>query len=75
MQAKLQDSKSRLAHLAQMLDSLSPLSTLARGYAIVTDSDGKVVTDAATVAAGTQLDARLAKGRIAVTVNRTETKD
>ena len=75
MQAKLQDSKSRLAHLAQMLDSLSPLSTLARGYAIVTDSDGKVVTDAATVSAGTQLDARLAKGRIAVTVNQTETKD
>ncbi|MEH6585467.1 MAG: exodeoxyribonuclease VII large subunit [Halioglobus sp.] len=74
MQATLQDSKSRLAHLAQMLDSLSPLSTLARGYAIVTDSDGKVVSDAATVEPGDQLEARLAKGRIAVTVNRTETK-
>ena len=75
MQSKLQDSKSRLAHLAQMLDSLSPLSTLARGYAIVTDSNGKVLTDASEVEVGTQLETRLVKGRLGVTVDRIEAEE
>jgi exodeoxyribonuclease VII large subunit len=75
MQSKLQDSKSRLAHLAQMLDSLSPLSTLARGYAIVTDSNGKVLTDASEVEVGTQLETRLAKGRLGVTVDQIEAEE
>jgi exodeoxyribonuclease VII large subunit len=70
MQAKLHASRNRLAHLAQMLDSLSPLNTLARGYAIVSDSEGKVVTDAGTVQVGAQLEARLASGSIGVTVER-----
>ena len=72
MQAKLQVAKSQLAHLAGMLDSLSPLATLARGYAIVTDDKGSVVTDASTVEIGSQLEARLAKGRIGLTVDRIE---
>jgi exodeoxyribonuclease VII large subunit len=70
MRAKLQDAGSRLAHLAQMLDSLSPLGTLQRGYAIVTDSEGRVVTDAAAVSEGDRLQARLASGRLAVTVDK-----
>lgn len=69
MQARLQDAGSRLAHLAQMLDSLSPLSTLARGYAIVTDSDGKVLTDAAEVSTGDRVKARLAVGELSLTVD------
>lgn len=69
MQGKLEHSRSRLAHLAGMLDSLSPLATLARGYAIVSDTEGKVVTDAATVKVGSELEARLASGRLAVTVD------
>ena len=72
MQAKLQAARSQLAHLAGMLDSLSPLATLARGYAIVTDDKGSVVTDASTVEIGSQLEARLAKGRIGLTVDRIE---
>ena len=67
-QHKLAQAGDRLAHLAQMLDSLSPLGTLQRGYAIVTDSAGKVITDAATVAKGDQVEARLAKGKLALTV-------
>ena len=42
----------QLAHLAQMLDSLSPLATLQRGYAIVTDSQGKVVRKRRCVSRG-----------------------
>lgn len=75
MQTKLADARNRLAHLAQMLDSLSPMATLARGYAIVTDADGKVVTDASSVAKGTSLTTRLASGSLEVTVDSVSEKD
>jgi len=65
---QLERNRQRLAHLAQMLDSLSPLATLQRGYAIVTDSQGRVVTDASAVAPGDEVEARLAKGRLGLTV-------
>ncbi len=69
MRQRLHQAGEQLAHLAQMLDSLSPLATLSRGYAIVTDSEGKVVTDAAAVSVGDQVEARLARGRLGLTVN------
>jgi exodeoxyribonuclease VII large subunit len=53
-----------------MLDSLSPLGTLQRGYAIVTDNNGKVVRDASEVSVGDEVEARLAKGRLGLTVNK-----
>ena len=65
-------SGNRLAHLAQMLDSLSPLGTLQRGYSIVTDSDGKVVRDAGEVSVGDEVEARLARGRLGLTVKSVE---
>ena len=72
MQRKLDTAGTRLAHLAQVLDSLSPLSTLQRGYAIVSDSTGSVITDASTVSSGDKLEARLAKGRLRLTVDGSE---
>ncbi len=69
MQQRLREARERLVHLAQMLDSLSPLATLARGYAIVTDNQGRVVSDAAGVSVGDQLQARLASGRLGLTVD------
>ena len=69
MRQRLHQANERLAHLAQMLDSLSPLATLSRGYAIVTDTEGRVVTDAAAVTVGDQVQARLARGRLGLTVN------
>jgi exodeoxyribonuclease VII large subunit len=56
-----------LTHLRQQVRSLSPQSTLDRGYSVVRDSDGHVVSDASKVAAGTKLQIRLAKGELAVT--------
>lgn len=59
---------SRLGHrvdLAQRtLNAASPLATLARGFAIVTREDGTLVTDARSVAAGEEIEARLASGRL-----------
>jgi len=72
MQRKLQPAGTRLAHLAQMLDSLSPLSTLQRGYAIVTDSTGSVITDSSVISKGDKVEARLAKGRLQLTVDKSE---
>jgi len=68
MHQRLQQSADRLAHLAQMLDSVSPLGTLQRGYAIVTDSSGKLLRDASKVAIGDEVEARLASGRLELTV-------
>ena len=69
MQHQLQQAGQRLGHLAGMLDSLSPLGTLERGYAIISDGDGKVVSDAAEVAVGDEVEARLARGRLGLTVS------
>lgn len=70
MLQRLQQSAENLAHLGQMLDSLSPLGTLQRGYAIVTDKSGNVVREASEVSVGDEVEARLAKGRLVVTVNK-----
>lgn len=55
-----------ISHLRQQVRSLSPQSTLDRGYSVVRDSAGHVVSDASKVAAGTKLKVRLAKGELEV---------
>ena len=58
-------AEGRLRSAARGLQATSPLATLARGYAIVTlAADGRVVTDAAQAPAGTELEARLSRGRV-----------
>ena len=64
-----------LGHLRQQVRSLSPQSTLARGYSVVRDLNGKVITDAAKVAANTKLMVKLAKGDLAVTSAELATKN
>ena len=57
---------SRLTHRLNLahrtLQTASPLATLARGFAIVTRADGSLVTDAAAVSPGEEIDTRLASG-------------
>ncbi|MEJ2328081.1 MAG: exodeoxyribonuclease VII large subunit, partial [Chromatiaceae bacterium] len=55
----------RLARAVQALETLSPLATLSRGYAIVRLlPDGRVLTDAKVADAGSIVEAQLAKGRL-----------
>ncbi len=68
---KLQRERQRLQATAALLQSVSPLNTLARGYAIVSDESDRVVRDAAEVAVGTPLRARLQRGRLELTVTAT----
>jgi len=67
---KLDRLRSRLAVTVRTLDAVSPLATLERGYAIVTDASGHVVTDTAQVAAGDRIVARVAQGTIEARVER-----
>ncbi len=62
-------------HRLARLQSLSPLSTLQRGYAVLQTSGGDVITDASTVTPGDVIAARLAAGRLTATVNTTDHSD
>jgi len=59
---KLKNSEADLHSQVNQLNSVSPLATLARGYAIVKDEHGKVVTDTASLIAGDTINVRLHKG-------------
>jgi exodeoxyribonuclease VII large subunit len=55
----------RLEAAARALNAISPLATLARGYAIVTlATDGAIVHDPGQAPPGTEIDARLSRGRL-----------
>jgi exodeoxyribonuclease VII large subunit len=65
---RLELTGQRLKLADRGLQSLSPLATLQRGYAIVMTDGGKVVTDSSATKRGAELDVRLARGGLAVTV-------
>jgi len=64
----LQRDALRLRALARSLEAVSPLATVARGYALVTKEDGTLVRTVAQVEAGETLNARLADGTLKVRV-------
>jgi exodeoxyribonuclease VII large subunit len=61
-----------LGHQLARIRGLSPLATLERGYAVVQDASGGVVARVGQVAAGDQLNVRVADGRIHVLVGVVE---
>ena len=66
----------RLTVTARALDSVSPLATLDRGYAIVSDrTSGKVLTNATKAGPGDEITARLASGYLEATVTKCVEKD
>ncbi len=69
MTREMQSKRSKLAALVGKLDGLSPLGTLARGYAIcsVYDTD-QVVTDASMVKPGDALRVRVSRGEFVARV-------
>lgn len=68
-QARLQHCQSRLAPALRALHAVSPLATLDRGYAIVSDSDGSILRDAGGSRKGDRITARLARGELQCTVD------
>jgi exodeoxyribonuclease VII large subunit len=72
MQQRIEVLQSRWSIAARTLDAVSPLATLQRGYAIVTDAGERVLTDAARAKIGSQVHARLAQGRLIARVEAVE---
>jgi exodeoxyribonuclease VII large subunit len=62
--------RARLDQQTGQLEALSPLAILDRGYALVFDSSGALLKDAARVKVGDEISARLAKGGLTATVKR-----
>jgi exodeoxyribonuclease VII large subunit len=71
MQRRLRDIGARWERAARTLHAVSPLATLDRGYSIVLDRVGHVVTDASQLRAGDAVEARFARGSARATVIET----
>lgn len=65
---QLRQASERLLPLVRTLNAVSPLATLERGYAIVSNDRGAILRDAADAPPGTRIEARLGRGRIRATV-------
>ncbi|HEX3814619.1 MAG TPA: exodeoxyribonuclease VII large subunit [Mycobacteriales bacterium] len=66
---RLDAAAADLGHTRSRVRALSPAATLARGYAVVQQSDGTVVRRAADVPAGSALRLRLADGTLRATTS------
>ena len=62
--------KVRSDRLQTALESLSPLAILERGYALVFDSEGKLLKDVRGVKVGDEISTRLAHGELRAAVTK-----
>ncbi len=60
----LESRRMRLAELGRALEAVSPLATLDRGYAIVSNQTGHVLTRSGQILPGDEIRVRLARGRL-----------
>ncbi|MDR2195607.1 MAG: exodeoxyribonuclease VII large subunit [Gallionellaceae bacterium] len=68
MQRTLESRDLRLSGMRQHLAHLDPEQVLARGYSLVRDEQGAIVTDSATLKTGERLAVRFARGEAGVEV-------
>ena len=71
MQAAVTTRRQALAVYSRALNAISPLATLERGYAIVSRPGGDILRDASDVKTGEQINARLGRGQLVCTVDKT----
>jgi exodeoxyribonuclease VII large subunit len=69
LRSVLASHRSSLQTLSRSLNSVSPLSTLARGYSITVDSSSKVIRSTDDVKVGATITSRLGAGEIVSTVS------
>jgi len=70
MRKRIEAVRGRCELAAGRLNAVSPLATLQRGYAIVTNAAGHVVTDAQTLEDADIIEAKLALGSVRARVER-----
>jgi exodeoxyribonuclease VII large subunit len=68
MRRRLIQARETVSRRAELLDSLSPLAILGRGYAILSNAQGDILRRSGQARVGDALEARLADGRISATV-------
>jgi exodeoxyribonuclease VII large subunit len=61
---QLTQKRQQLAALSRTLHAVSPLKTLGRGYAIVSNAQGTALTDSQQVAVGEAINIRLHQGEL-----------
>lgn len=66
----LTNKQKQLQHLVHTLDTLSPLQTVKRGFAIVRDADNHIISNVKKIKHGTQLKTELTNGYIISTVDK-----
>jgi len=69
---RLDRATDEIAHHRARARALSPLATLQRGYAVLQDAAGHVLTSVAGVAPGVTVSVRVADGRVHAEVTDTE---
>lgn len=69
VQRQLEQATSDVRAAAASLAALSPLNTLARGYSVTLDEDGKTVQDASELSVGQTIRTTLQTGRFRATVD------
>ena len=69
---RLKEERHRLAVYCERLSGLSPLRQLERGYAMVSDSDGKSINSVHHVNSGDRIHVRLMDGMIDAVVSETQ---
>ena len=74
-EAHLKNAQEDLRHLATRLNAVSPLATLERGYAIVSDAENRVLVNHSNVSPGDTINARLQHGRVVATVAETHAEN
>ncbi len=68
MRRRIAGSRRDLESIAERIRVLDPLSGLGRGYALATDSDGRVITDGSSLGSGDVVDLRFHRGGARVQV-------
>ena len=71
---KVKDGRHRLALYSEKLSGLSPLRQLERGYAILSDDDGKDIHSAGSVSEGQKMKVRMADGWLKAEVREVHLK-
>lgn len=75
MRHRLEQDRRRLEACAGLLQAVSPLATLQRGYAIALDADGRTIAHIQDTAPGADIAVRLQDGSLDCTVTATTPAD
>ena len=65
---RVDKARASLSGVAAKLDALSPLAVVARGYSVVTDTEGNALKSVQSAKVGANIDIRMSDGSISATV-------